>query len=128
MGMMTPFRPDSCNLKYSLGIRKICMIAGLLTILFLMLWAPLACNSGTQSSVPDQSQTTLTDQGDKLLDGATLLAQRCSTCHGSDKVQQIRKSGEAWDKTVSRMISKGARLSEKEKMTLLDYLKKNYGQ
>ena len=108
------------------GIGKIQIIAGLLAILFLMLWAPLACNSGNQPALQDQPQTTVVKQENQLLDGAALLAERCSACHGTNRVKQTRKTSEAWEKTVSRMMSKGARLTEDEKTVLLDYLSKNY--
>ncbi len=108
------------------GIGKIQIIAGLLAILFLMLWAPLACNSGNQPALQDQPQTAVVTQENQVLDGAALLAERCSACHGINRVKQTRKTSEAWEKTVSRMMSKGARLTEDEKTVLLDYLSKNY--
>jgi len=108
------------------GIGKIQIIAGLLAILFLMLWAPLACNSGNQPAVQSQPQPAVVTQENQLLDGAALLAERCSACHGTNRVKQTRKTSEAWEKTVSRMMSKGARLTEGEKTVLLDYLSKHY--
>lgn len=110
------------------GMGKIQIIAGLLAILFLMLWAPLACNSGTQSTVQDQPQAAVASERTAVLDGAALLNERCSTCHSANKAAQQRKTSEEWAKTVSRMMSKGARLTEDEKAALLDYLAKNYGR
>lgn len=59
-------------------------------------------------------------------DGATLLEERCSVCHPSDRPKSMKKTLEQWDATVTRMMSKGARLTEEEKATLVDYLSKTY--
>jgi cytochrome c5 len=61
------------------------------------------------------------------LDGATLLETRCSVCHSADRARQAKKTREQWDQTVTRMIDKGAQLTEAEKTVLLDYLAKTYG-
>jgi hypothetical protein len=61
------------------------------------------------------------------LDGATLLDTRCSVCHSADRPRQAKKTREQWDQTVTRMVGKGAQLTEAEKTVLLDYLAKTYG-
>ncbi len=61
------------------------------------------------------------------IDGATLLEERCSTCHSTDRVKQAQKNQEGWDQTVTRMIKKGAKLTEEEKNALVDFLAKTYG-
>lgn len=61
------------------------------------------------------------------LDGATLLDTRCSVCHSTERVKQAKKTNEQWDQTVTRMVGKGAQLTESEKTVLLGYLSKIYG-
>ncbi|NWF76326.1 MAG: hypothetical protein HXY53_07160 [Nitrospirae bacterium] len=84
----------------------------------------------TASSQSTQNQSILTGllAEKSTIDGATLLETRCSLCHSADRAKQAKKTREQWDKTVTRMISKGAQLTEAEKTLLLDYLAKTYGQ
>jgi hypothetical protein len=59
-------------------------------------------------------------------EGANLLEERCSVCHPSSRPKSKQKTPEQWQTTVNRMMGKGARLSEEEKATLLDFLSKTY--
>ncbi len=127
MAQKNSFHAKVHILKSGFDMGKTHMVIGLLVILFLMLWAPPACNPGNQSAVQSQPQTAVVAQENRALDGGTLLAERCSTCHGTNKVRQTRKTSEGWDKTVSRMMTKGARLAEGKKTFLLDFLLKHYG-
>jgi mono/diheme cytochrome c family protein len=61
------------------------------------------------------------------IDGAQLLETRCSVCHSVDRAKQAKKTHDEWDQTVTRMIGKGAQLTEEEKTVLVDYLAKTYG-
>jgi cytochrome c5 len=60
------------------------------------------------------------------VDGAKLLEERCSVCHKSDRPKAAKKSMAEWDSTVTRMMGKGAKLSEAEKKALVDHLAKTY--
>ena len=60
------------------------------------------------------------------IDGAKLLEERCSVCHKAEIPKNARKSRAEWDKTVSRMIDKGAKLSPEEKKILVRYLARVY--
>lgn len=60
------------------------------------------------------------------IDGTKLLDERCSVCHASSRPKAAKKSMEDWDKTVTRMIGKGAKLSAPEKKALVEYLAKTY--
>jgi hypothetical protein len=80
----------------------------------------VACNSG--SSPPTQALPST-----PTLEGVTLLEARCSVCHSADRVKQAKETREQWGQTVSRMIGKGAKLTEAEKAVLVDYLAKTYG-
>ena len=59
-------------------------------------------------------------------DGANLLKERCGTCHAVSRVTETKKSKAEWDKTVTRMMSKGANLSTEEKNALVTHLAKTY--
>jgi mono/diheme cytochrome c family protein len=63
-----------------------------------------------------------------MADGAALLEDRCSECHSTNRAKQALHSRAQWDQTVSRMIGKGAQLSDAEKQVLVDYLATNFGK
>jgi cytochrome c5 len=60
-------------------------------------------------------------------DGAALLEERCTVCHGLDRTTSARKTREEWEQTVVRMVSKGAELNEEEQEILIAYLTETYG-
>jgi cytochrome c5 len=57
--------------------------------------------------------------------GANLLDARCGRCHPMG-VKKAHTTKEEWDKTVTRMMGKGAVLNNDEKAELLDFLVKYY--
>lgn len=87
---------------------------------------PMACNSGPSQPTQAPSVSTAPSAEKATLDGATLLDTRCSACHSADRPKKARKTPEEWNKTVTRMVRKGARLTEPEKKVLLDYLAETY--
>lgn len=54
--------------------------------------------------------------------GKAVMENRCGDCHGLEKVTNASKDSAAWQTTVNRMISKGAKLNAEEKAALIDYL------
>jgi cytochrome c5 len=60
-------------------------------------------------------------------DGAALLEERCTVCHGLDRVTSAQKTREQWEQTVARMVGKGAELNEEEQDILIAYLTGTYG-
>jgi cytochrome c5 len=60
-------------------------------------------------------------------DGAALLEERCTVCHGLDRTTSARKTREQWEQTVVRMVGKGAELNEEEQKILIAYLAETYG-
>jgi hypothetical protein len=81
----------------------------------------------TQVSSPTTAVSTATSAGAAVLDGATLVDERCSKCHTTDRVKSAHKTRDQWDQTVTRMIGHGAQLTDQEKAVLVDYLAKTYG-
>jgi len=63
-----------------------------------------------------------------VIDGAALLEDRCSVCHSTNKAKQAPRTKSDWEKTVLRMIDKGAQLNEAEKQALIDHLAQTYGK
>jgi hypothetical protein len=60
-------------------------------------------------------------------DGASLMEERCSTCHSLDRIKQAKKTRDQWVQTVKSMVGKGAQLSATEQSSVIDYLSKTYG-
>jgi hypothetical protein len=71
------------------------------------------------------SNATPTSSGGSL-DGQTLMQERCSVCHSTERVTTAHKTTDQWTATVQRMISHGAQLNAQEEQTLIDYLAANY--
>ena len=90
---------------------------------------PAAPVSPTQAAVstpePDQPTATAAAQ-EPALDGAQLLQARCATCHNLNRVTQEKGAAAEWEQTVTRMVRKGAKLTDGEKATLVEYLAKTY--
>jgi cytochrome c5 len=61
------------------------------------------------------------------IDGEALLQQRCTACHNLNRVTNKSWSMEQWERNVTDMINKGARLNAEEKEALVKYLAENYG-
>jgi mono/diheme cytochrome c family protein len=80
----------------------------------------LASCSGSSQSSPavDESSAPLT--------GEELMLQRCTVCHTETRIVEKSADLEGWTTTVDRMMTKGARLDEAERQTLIDYLTQTY--
>jgi len=87
----------------------------------------IPCSSGSSQPTQVPESMTTAPSGMPALDGATLLDTRCSACHSADKPKKEKETHEQWEKIVTRMISKGAKLTDAEKKVLVDYLAKTYG-
>ena len=74
-----------------------------------------------------QSPSTGDAASGTTLDGATLLAERCSICHAVDKATAEDRDATGWGVIVDRMIANGAQLTPEEKDVLIGYLAENYG-
>ncbi len=74
-----------------------------------------ACNGKeTTTSTPETS------------DGATLLQERCTPCHGVDVIEREKLTQDQWDQVVNNMVRKGAKLTGDEQQTLVAYLAETY--
>jgi cytochrome c5 len=107
-----------------IGSKRLLIVIGLVVVILL---AACGSSSSQPTQAPPASQPTAVMTAALALDGATLLETRCSICHSADRAKQARKTQEQWDQTVTRMIGKGAKLTEAEKAALVEYLAKTYG-
>ncbi|MBC7228524.1 MAG: hypothetical protein H5T61_15040 [Thermoflexales bacterium] len=89
-----------------------------------------ACGGRTETPAsPLATQSPLTAPSPlptPAADGATLLQERCTACHTLDRVESARKTAEEWERTVVRMIGRGAKLTEAERAVLVEYLAEHY--
>jgi competence protein ComEA len=61
--------------------------------------------------------------------GKKLIERTCLTaCHGTENVLKKRRTKELWDKQISDMAEKGAKATDDEFDTIVEYLGRYYGQ
>ena len=99
------------------------IVAGLVLLAMLA-----ACGGSSEEPTQAPPPDTAVPEQSPDQEGEALLEARCSTCHSADRSKQATKTRDEWDQTVSRMIDKGAQLTEAEKAVLVDYLTEMYGQ
>jgi cytochrome c5 len=92
----------------------------------------IACGDSTPVQEPAAAPTEVQQEEEltapfPVADGAALLEERCSSCHGLDRVTREQKSHDEWVQTVTRMVARGAVLDEGEQATLVNYLVETYG-
>ena len=88
------------------------------TLFLLLLGLVLAACAGAQESGGDPAPADL--------DGKALVEERCTQCHNLETVTSAKKSRDAWQSTVERMIGKGAELNDAETTVVVDYLTEAY--
>ena len=94
-------------------------------LLVLLLGSLLAACGGArdETAVPTKEQEEATPA---MLDGKSLLEERCTRCHDLGRVERARKTEEEWKATVERMVGKGAQLNEAEQELVIRYLAETY--
>ena len=95
------------------------IVVGFTLALLLVLSGSLivACNQ-------PQEKTTAPETG--TLDGEALAQERCSVCHGYDRVETAKKTGDEWKVTVERMVGNGASLNSAEQAAVITHLTEAY--
>lgn len=61
------------------------------------------------------------------LGGEELLQDRCTQCHGLDRVRTQAKTLDEWEHEVAEMRELGAQLTDAEAQVLVEYLAETYG-
>ncbi len=64
------------------------------------------------------------NEEEKKVSGKELVESRCTTCHSIELVKEASFDRKGWDSTIDKMIGRGARLDDKERKKVLDYLSK----
>ena len=109
------------------GVSSTLRALALLAVLGLVVSLLAACGGSSQpTQVPPAATSPAVTT--PAIDAASLLDTRCSVCHPSARAKTAQKTQAEWEQTVTRMISKGAQLTDAEKAALVDYLAKNYGK
>lgn len=60
--------------------------------------------------------------------GKELLSTVCTTCHNLTRVTEKKLAKDEWDDIVDKMAARGARASDEEFDTIVNYLVKNFGK
>ncbi len=89
--------------------------------------APPAASEPAAGSAPQQATEISPASSSAVIDGKTLLEERCVVCHDRSRVERKKDSADGWAKTVDRMIQHGAKLTEAEKQVLVEFLATTYG-
>ena len=112
---------NQIDVSSTLRALALLLVLGLVAILL------AACGGSSQpTQVPPAGTSPAVTTS--AIDAASLLETRCSVCHPSTRAKSAQKAQAEWEQTVTRMISKGAQLTDAEKAALVDYLAKNYGK
>ncbi len=59
--------------------------------------------------------------------GKDVAAKVCLECHGAGNFRQFRLNKDGWEEQVGNMIDQGAKATEEEQTTLVEYLTRNFG-
>ena len=59
---------------------------------------------------------------DMAMNAEELLKERCTTCHNLKRVYDEKADREEWEKIITRMVRRGAKLNDAESSFLLEYL------
>jgi mono/diheme cytochrome c family protein len=121
--LTTGTRPDGSQLASTMPWKEIAMWPSE-DIDAIVAWIGSLPNSDPSQN-PNPSAMTATPEAAQL-DGAALVQQRCTTCHGISRIQRSHKDQAGWTSTVDRMISYGAQLNDQEKAAVIAYLVANY--
>ena len=66
--------------------------------------------------LPIQSGTSVLPNPEKL------LQSKCTACHGINKLYKAEMDKAGWEKTIDRMIKRGAKLNDTERKTVVEFL------
>jgi hypothetical protein len=78
-------------------------------------------STGEATATPGETGTSSDNTG-STLDGQALVAERCSTCHSTARIDRQHQDEAGWTATVDRMIGYGAQLNADERAAVIAYL------
>ena len=80
---------------------------------------PVEQGEGQTRTTPSApTPTPITQQPD----GKRLVELRCTQCHTTARIYEKKRDAKFWEKTVERMIGRGAVLNNKERSAVVDHL------
>lgn len=85
--------------------------------------AAAACAAGLVASLPASAQDDLLPEAP----GKALVVKACTGCHQAAVVVAQRRTPDAWDEVIGKMIDRGAILTEAEQDEVYAYLVKAFG-
>jgi len=91
-------------------------------ILLVIVGVMVVSCASTDVSVPEATTEIETQEGKAIVETV------CTGCHSLNKVTSASYDRAGWEKTVERMIAKGAELDSAQKETLIDYLVTTYSK
>jgi len=98
-------------------------ILGMTFLLLISIFSGCSQESTSPEKRNETQQTETKDNEEKAtLDGKQLVEERCTGCHGLDRIESAEYDRAGWESTIKRMINKGAKLSDEEKDAVLDHL------
>ena len=59
--------------------------------------------------------------------GKAIVVSKCDGCHGLDTTVTRKLDRDGWDSVITRMVERGASVSEAEQKTVVDYLVTHFG-
>ena len=92
----------------------------------LLALSAVAATAASPKAAPASASTAAAPANSAAM-GKAVFQDMCGTCHDLAVSTDQRKTREAWQTTVSRMVTSGAALSDDEVAQVVDYLAKNYG-
>ncbi len=94
------------------------ILVATLAVLIVACGAPAA----TPEIVPATQAPTEASSVSTTFDGHALMNERCTACHGLDRVTSVQKNEAQWKVTIDRMVSRGASLNQAEAAALASFL------
>ncbi len=105
------------------GAKRIALIAGVVVILAVAVVGAISSNAPTPTIAPlDPGTGTPQPTGGDASDGNSLIDDRCTVCHSRTRIDEAGYDRTGWQGLVERMVRYGAKLSEEEQATLIEYL------
>ena len=103
-----------------------------ISIVICLTSAASGCSKSTPPSPPEQASqadasTASAASSTAAVDGKTLVAGACLSCHTEDLLAQQRLPKEKWAATVKKMVGWGANLDPSDTEKLVAYLAATYG-
>jgi hypothetical protein len=109
------------RLKTEAGMSRTYRTVATLTALLLVGVILPGCSSQGTASPPESTGAVPGSGG--VLDGASLVETKCTTCHTRERIDAASKDLTGWQTTINRMItSHGAQITTEEQSAIAIYL------